>query len=384
MRKILISILCMALVFSLCVSPVLAADFSDVPAGKWYTAPVKFCVDKGFVSGYKDGTFKPNQHITRGEFAVIMNKFCYDRGLFTEDSPRTGIIHKDVLSGKWYTQPVINCIQKGIMTGYSSTIFGVNEKLTREQAAVIFAKALSMYSHHKGGHYYRDWTSIHEWAQNPVGLAYAYGFMTGTGNDRFEPLKPVTRAEVATIIQAVSKIDDKTIRIENCVNNAIVPTYLFGRVEDTDYRDMDFTDSKEFWSLIHIFANNCWINDLNNSQVMDAAYAVIPSFDGNVPAFNPDDFATKYDDGTIGRSIEYKNGKYHFVFGNWGEDSHGVSRYIENSDGSIDVMICPYDTQTFSYIIEEYRVHMVPNEHVHAGAEQFEFYYTVDDVEYLK
>lgn len=384
MRKTIAGILIVVLILSLCATSALAAEFSDVPAGKWYTEPVKFCVDKGFVSGYKDGTFKPNQHITRGEFAVIMNKFCYDRGLFTEDSTRTGVIHEDVLPGKWYTQPVINCIRNDIMSGYSSTKFGVNEKLTREQAAVIFAKAMGMYAHHKEGHYYWDWNSIHEWAQNAVGLAYAYGFMTGTGNDRFEPLKPVTRAEVATIIRAVSKISDKTIRIENSVNNAIVPTYLFGRVEDSDYRDIDFTDSKEFWSLIHIFANNCWINDLNNSQVRDAAYALIPSFNGDVPTFNPDDFATKYDDGTIGRSIELKNGKYHFVFGNWGEGSHGVSRYVENSDGSIDVMIGPFDMQTLSHVIEMYKVHMVPNEHVHVGAEHFEFYYTIDYVEYLE
>ena len=382
MRKIVAGILIVVLILSLCATSALAAEFSDVPAGKWYTEPVKFCVDKGFVSGYKDGTFKPNQHITRGEFAVIMNKFCYDRGLFTEDSTRTGVIHEDVLPGKWYTQPVINCIRNDIMSGYSSTKFGVNEKLTREQAAVIFAKALSMYAHHNGDHYYRDWDSIHKWARNAVGLAYAYGFMTGTGNDRFEPLKPVTRAEVATIIQAVSKISDKTIRIENCVNNAIVPTYVLYERGETKYRDMDFADSKQFWSWIAIFANNCWTNDITDSQVRDAAYALLSSFDGNVPAFNPDDFTTEYN-GMISRSIEYKNGKYHFMFGNWGEDSHMVGRYIENSDGSVDVMVGPYGRNT-SQIVEEYKVHMVPNEHVHIGAEQFEYYYTIEDMEYLK
>ena len=51
-----------------------AKDFSDVKPGKWYYAHVMYCQERGIVSGYTNGTFKPNNYITRAEFCVMLNK----------------------------------------------------------------------------------------------------------------------------------------------------------------------------------------------------------------------------------------------------------------------------------------------------------------------
>ena len=49
--------------------------FTDVPAGKWYTGAAKWAVDNKILSGYSDGTFRPNAKITREEMCVIMSNY---------------------------------------------------------------------------------------------------------------------------------------------------------------------------------------------------------------------------------------------------------------------------------------------------------------------
>lgn len=45
-------------------------QFSDVPAGKWYETAVKTLASKGVITGYTDGTFKPTKSVTRAEFCA--------------------------------------------------------------------------------------------------------------------------------------------------------------------------------------------------------------------------------------------------------------------------------------------------------------------------
>lgn len=68
--------------------------FSDVPNNKWYTDAVMYCAENGYVSGYSDGSFKPNNTITRAELAAVMNKML---GL----NSAANNTFKDVSNGKW-------------------------------------------------------------------------------------------------------------------------------------------------------------------------------------------------------------------------------------------------------------------------------------------
>ena len=49
-------------------------SFSDVPAGQWYSAAVSWAAENGIVLGYPDGTFRPNQYITRAEAMTLVNR----------------------------------------------------------------------------------------------------------------------------------------------------------------------------------------------------------------------------------------------------------------------------------------------------------------------
>ena len=171
-----------------------ASPFKDVTSGKWYTDAVQYCYSKGYVGGYEDQTFRPNNKLTRAEMAVIMNKKL---SLKNADSNT----FKDVANGKWYTDPILRCVKAGVMTGYSGTQFGTNDTLTREQGAVILAKAFNV-AKASGRTSFADDASISKWAVESVKAMAAKGLISGVGSNKFAPKTPLTRAQMCQIIYA--------------------------------------------------------------------------------------------------------------------------------------------------------------------------------------
>lgn len=198
MRKKIIS--CLVAVMLLCsVIPATfaATTFSDVPQNKFYSEGVFWCTEKGFVSGYPDGTFKPNQQISRGELAVIMNKM-----LGLKDAAENTF--KDVAKGKYYTVPVLNCVKAGVIAGYGNGYFGPNDKVTREMAAVILANALKVHPSSMEG-FFNDEESISGWAKGYVTMMRNKGLIEGMGDNRFAPKEKLTRGQICTILNTARK-----------------------------------------------------------------------------------------------------------------------------------------------------------------------------------
>ena len=105
-------LLALILAAALTIPALAAGAFSDVPDGAWYNDAVNYCADQGWVSGYANKTFKPNNNITRAELAAVINKEL------KLDTPAENTF-QDVAAGQWYTAPVLNCVKAGIITGYS-------------------------------------------------------------------------------------------------------------------------------------------------------------------------------------------------------------------------------------------------------------------------
>lgn len=192
--QIAVIVFAMALMFAVPAVAAKTGPFSDVLSGKWYTQAVAYCAQKGYVSGYEDGSFRPNNKLTRAEMAVIMNKMLELTGTSKNS-------FKDVASGKWYTEAVLHCVKAGIMTGYSATVFGTTDTLTREQGAVILAKAFQV-NKISGRTGFSDDASISKWAVESVKAMSAKGLITGMGDNQFAPKMPLTRAQMCQIIYA--------------------------------------------------------------------------------------------------------------------------------------------------------------------------------------
>ena len=185
-------ILCTILIAAVLCTAVFATTFSDVPSGKWYTAGVEFCAAQGYVTGYTDGTFKPGNSITRAELAAVMNKMLS----LSEPAENT---FADVPTGKWYTEPILNCVNAGVITGYSDKKFGPSDNVTREQASVILAKAFDV-EKASGRTSFADDANISGWAVGSVKAMAAKGLVSGTGNNQFSPKAKVTRGQICTMI----------------------------------------------------------------------------------------------------------------------------------------------------------------------------------------
>jgi hypothetical protein len=157
----------------------------------WAEEAIKKLVALGAVSGYPDGNFLPNKTITRAEFATIVVK------AFNLE-PITGKIFSDT-AGHWAKEAIATAQAHGIVNGYSETVFGPNDNITREQMAVMIVKAANI-SGAAEGRNFADSDRISTWAGGAVASASENGIITGYPDQTFGPQGQATRAEAATVV----------------------------------------------------------------------------------------------------------------------------------------------------------------------------------------
>ena len=105
--------------------------FSDVNEADWYYDAVVSLAEKGILNGYEDGTFRPNEQITRAEFAAMLSQFIYG------DSTSDGTGYSDVIQQDWFYEPVMKLANSGFLTGYEDQTMHPNDVVTRAEAVTI-------------------------------------------------------------------------------------------------------------------------------------------------------------------------------------------------------------------------------------------------------
>jgi len=111
----------------------LAADTFTDTGSHWAKDKIESWAEKGYVSGYQDGSFKPDQNITRAEFMVIVNKAFG----FTETEP---INFSDVKAGAWYHDTIAAAKAAGYISGDPAGTMRPDDPITREEAASIIMR----------------------------------------------------------------------------------------------------------------------------------------------------------------------------------------------------------------------------------------------------
>ena len=109
-------------------------SFSDVPADAWYAEAVNTLASLGMVSGDPDGAFRPNDPITRAEFAAIAVRFD-DSGLDPAGS------FTDI-AGHWARDEIRQAAALGWITGYADGSFRPNQSITRAEAVTMLNRVL--------------------------------------------------------------------------------------------------------------------------------------------------------------------------------------------------------------------------------------------------
>ena len=152
------------------------------------------------ITAKTEDAFKPNDRITRGEFAeFIVNAMGF------QTRPYEGSF-KDVPSSNLKAVFIESAYREGIIKGLGNEIFAPNRLINREEMAVMVAKA---YEKRKGTNAlqsmpvltFADHNQISDWALEAVKSASHLGIVKGRGNNRFEPKASATRAEASVMIK---------------------------------------------------------------------------------------------------------------------------------------------------------------------------------------
>lgn len=150
------------------------------------------------IEGYPDGTFKPDQPVTRAEFITLLV-----RSLNLEAEPLR-ITFEDA-AYHWASETISTAFAHGLVEGYSNHFFGPEDPITREQMAVMLARAgrltgIFANASSTGTLPFHDHSSIADWAQESTAAIVENELMDGHPGHLFIPKGKATRAEVATVI----------------------------------------------------------------------------------------------------------------------------------------------------------------------------------------
>lgn len=141
-----------------------ALSFADVPDKHWARSAIAQATAAGLLIGYSDGTFKPDQAITRGEMASIAAKLL--GGSEANVAGGNGGSFTDI-KGHWAQASIERVQAAGIIAGYDNGTFRPDDKLTRAQAVVIVNKLLGWQPQASGPAKWTDVPAKH-WAFDAI------------------------------------------------------------------------------------------------------------------------------------------------------------------------------------------------------------------------
>ena len=113
--------------------PSAKANYNDVNSSDWYTKYIAFVTDNKIMEGYEDGSFKPNDKITRAEFTAVVARY--------NSLTDTTSTFEDV-SGHWAAGYIGSVTNKGWINGYPDGTFKPEKDISREEAATMVNKML--------------------------------------------------------------------------------------------------------------------------------------------------------------------------------------------------------------------------------------------------
>lgn len=250
----------------------IGTSFADL-IGHWAAAFVEALVSRGAISGFPDGTFRPDAPINRAQYAAIIAKTF-------QLPPSNKNKFPDVKSDFWAAAAIASAAESGFISGFPDGTFRPGQNLTKVQAIVSIVNGLKL----SGGNpnlltVYRDRAQIPSYATNAVAVATQKLLIVNyPQSDLLEPLRDITRAEVAVLIyQAlVASSKEKAIASAFLVSPDVdVPSFS----DLTGHWAEPFIRGLASMNLTHGFADGKYQPDKPMTRAQYAALIAV--------AFNP-------------------------------------------------------------------------------------------------
>lgn len=233
------------------IQKIRAHIFTDVPSDFWAANSISTVTKANLMKGYSDGTFRPNQPMTREEVAALFNNIT-DDGTAAFLSSK----FKDITSDRWSALAIESVARKNIISGYGDETYKPEKYMSRQEFAVV----ADNYLHYLGyttedptvldNIAYGDQKFVAPWAQDAVRELAYLGFTMYSPGTLFNPEKYITRAEAAEIAYRMTQTE-QALTFHNALFKQQVETKTANIISKALGYDNDFTkfrqDGALFW-----------------------------------------------------------------------------------------------------------------------------------------
>ncbi|MCA1991918.1 MAG: family 10 glycosylhydrolase [Coleofasciculus sp. S288] len=177
-----------------------STPFSDIQ-NHWARLFIEALAQRGIISGFPNGTFRPNNSMTRAEFAAIIAK------AFPKPSKRQYVGFVDVPATNWATPVIQKAYEIGFISGFPDKHFRPTDRISRAQVLVSLVNGLEIASQVKSDllpvlpHLYQDVAAIPKYARDGIAIATRAGLVANYPTlSLLGPNLAATRADVAVFI----------------------------------------------------------------------------------------------------------------------------------------------------------------------------------------
>jgi hypothetical protein len=172
--------------------------FFDVSSNYWAAPFIRELSQRGVIAGFPDGSFRPEEPVTRAQFAAMVNK------AFQKAPQRQAIRFVDVPTNYWGYSAIQQAYTIGFLSGYPGNRFEPNQAIPRQQVLVSLANGLQYNPNanvESTLQYFNDANNIAGYARSPIAAATEQRIVVNYPNVRFlNPTATATRAQVAAFI----------------------------------------------------------------------------------------------------------------------------------------------------------------------------------------
>lgn len=229
-------------------------SFSDVPRNHWAYKEITEMAEKGIIKGYDNRTFRPNNEVTRAEFAKIMIAAA-DVDIDKRSVSQT---FKDVPKSHWafyyveYAKPYLTGYKSG-----STYTYKPDNSAVREDIAVALVRLLGYDKKYKADmnqlKKFRDSDDISPALRSYIAIAIQTDLMKGN-NNYFRPQDPITRAEAASLLYRalINRDGDETkVVFPNPEQPKPQPISISDSFSDSNLKNWDTKNADGNWGVIN-------------------------------------------------------------------------------------------------------------------------------------
>ncbi|MBK5246019.1 MAG: S-layer homology domain-containing protein [Peptostreptococcaceae bacterium] len=198
-RKSVATVTIICMLFTIAPVNAYALSVSDI-AGHWAMDTIQNWIDQGAVKGYEDGTFRPEDSISRAEFMSLVNgAFGY--------TATSNTVYTDVETDAWYANAVGKASTAGYITGYPDGTIRPDSPISREEAASILAKIDQLGVDVAAAGVFTD-LAANNWSKGAIGAVYLAEIMTGYPDGSFKGQNDIKRGEALVALDKAAMMKE--------------------------------------------------------------------------------------------------------------------------------------------------------------------------------